>query len=52
MNTENGFPNELKPKGISEWKQEKFKGQKYEIICITIQLLIYAISPLSQMQKD
>ena len=52
MNTENGFPNALKTNLISEWKQGKCKGNKYELICITIQLLMSSITPLNQMQKD
>ena len=47
MNTENGFPNALKPTRISEWKQGTCKGHQYELICITIQLLMSAITPLS-----
>ena len=52
MNTENGFPNALKPTQISEWNQGTYKVHKYELICITIQLLMSAITLLNQMQKD
>ena len=46
MNTENGFPNALNPTRISEWKKGTCKGHKYKLICITIQLIMSAITPL------
>ena len=52
INTENGFPNTLNPTQISEWKKGTYKLHQHEIICITIQLLMFAITPLNQMQKD
>ena len=52
VDDENDFPNEINPTGISEWKKVKYKLHQNEIICIAIQLLIYAITPLNQMQKD
>ena len=51
MNTENGFPNALNPTLIYERKQGKFKGHQYELIFITIQLLMSTINPLNQMQN-
>ena len=51
INTKNGFPNALNPTQIFEWNQGTCEGNKYELICITIQLLMYAITPLNQMQK-
>ena len=52
VDDENYFPNALNPTRISEWKQGTYKGHQHELICITIQLLIPAITPLNQMQKD
>ena len=52
MNTKNGFPNALKKNLISEWNQVSCKGNQYELICITIQLSMSAITPLNQMPKD
>ena len=46
------FRNALKPTRIYEWKQGTCKGHQYEITCITIQLLMSAITPLNHMQKD
>ena len=48
----NDFPNALNTNQISEWKHEKYKLHQHELICITIQLLISARTPLNQMQKD
>ena len=51
VDDENEFTNALKPTQVFEWNQGTCEGNKYEIICITIQLLMYAITPLNQMQK-
>ena len=48
----NEFPNALNKTIIFQWNQGKYKLNQYEIICITIELLIYFITPLNQMQKD
>ena len=52
MSTENGFPNALNPTRIYEWKQGTCKGHQYELISITIQLLMSTITPLNHMQND
>ena len=51
VDDENDFPNALNTTIISEFKNFKYELHQHEIICITIQLLISAITPLNQMQK-
>ena len=51
VDDENDSPNALNPTRIYEWNQRKYKGNKHEIIFITIQLLMSSITPLNQMQK-
>ena len=51
MNSKNDVPNSFKTNQIYEFKDVECKGNKYEIICITIQLLMASITPLNQMQK-
>ena len=52
VDDENDFPNALNPTRSYEWKQGAYKWHQHELICITIQLLMSAITPLDQMQKD
>ena len=52
VDDENDFPNALNQTRISEWNYGTCKWNQHELICITIQLLMSAISPLNQMQKD
>ena len=52
VDDENDFLNALNPTQISGWKQGTYKGHQHELICITIQLLMSAITPLNHMQKD
>ena len=52
VDDENEFPNALNITKISEWNQGKYKLHKHELIYITIKLLMFAITPLNQMQKD
>ena len=52
VDDENDFPNALSTTRISEWNQGTYKLHQHELICITIQLLMLAITPSNQMQKD
>ena len=52
VDDENDFPNALNTTRISEWKNGTCKGNQYELIYISIQLLMSSITPLTQMQKD
>ena len=52
VDDENDFPNAFNTTQIYEWKKGKYKVNKHELICITIQLSMSAINPLNDMQKD
>ena len=54
VDDENDFPNALNTTKNYEWNQGKYKLHKHEheIVCMTIQLLMSAITPLNHMQKD
>ena len=52
IDDENDFKNALNPDIIYEWNKDTCKWHQYKLICITIQLLMYSITPLNHMQKD